>query len=337
MILKGYMKVHLIGWNENALNALKGLLSSKHRVVGVTVPSGYSVQSIQTLCSCEGVNFSMAKNETELMEAILVTNPEVVVSASWPKIMHRKLLELPGLIFLNIHAALLPKNRGVHPINWAIIRGEKYTGVSVHIIGEGIDDGPIVVQKKVKILEYDNARTIRKKLTDLSGSTVVLALDRLMKKNFAPTPQDPREATYAPKRTPEDGRISWSSKTTDIRNLIRGVVDPYPGAFSQLRGGKIAKISNTFVPRKEVLCYLNIKDGLVYRLWMGWFLLNPTIYQLEMCWFRSNFSTGSILTILIAFTILSERFDILSFLISIPTEVRNSLTRQWLKYLLHVA
>ncbi|MFA5775942.1 MAG: methionyl-tRNA formyltransferase [Patescibacteria group bacterium] len=257
------MKVHLIGWNENALNALKGLLFSKHKVVGVTVPSGYSVQSIQTLCSREGVNFSMAKNETELMEAILATNPDVVVSASWPKIIHRKLLELPGLIFLNIHAALLPKNRGVHPINWAIIRGEECTGVSVHIIEKGVDDGPIIVQKKVKISEYDNARTIRKKLTDLSGSIVVLALDRLTKKNFVPTPQDLREATYAPRRAPEDGKINWSLKTTDIRNLIRGAVYPYPGGFSQLRGGKVVKISNTFVPRKRGVVLFK------YKKWFG--------------------------------------------------------------------
>jgi len=103
------------------------------------------------------------------------------------------------------------------------------------MIGNGVDDGPIIVQKKVKIGRHDDATSIRKKITDLSSTIVVEALDRLNKKGFKPTPQDEKKATFAPKRIPEDGKINWKQNTENTRNLIRSLTPPYPGLFPTRR------------------------------------------------------------------------------------------------------
>jgi len=116
------MKVHLIGWNENALNALSGLIASKYKITGVTMHASHVDKKLKDLCKAKNINCRIVKNETELKKSLLDSKAQVVVSASWPKIIHAELLNTPGITFINIHAALLPKNRGIHPINWAIIR-----------------------------------------------------------------------------------------------------------------------------------------------------------------------------------------------------------------------
>ena len=158
--------------------------------------------------------------------------PDFIFSFYFRDMVKGDLLSIPRLGALNLHGSLLPKYRGRVPINWAIINGETETGVTLHYMTAKPDAGDIVDQEKFAIGDDDTARTLFDKAVTAAG----ILLDRtlpLLKSGKAPrTPQDEAEATYFGGRKPADGQIDWTKSAKEVRNLIRAVTRPYPGAFS---------------------------------------------------------------------------------------------------------
>ena len=166
------------------------------------------------------------------VKRIMDLAPDILFSFYYRKLIEPSLLEVPRAGCLNLHGSLLPNYRGRCPTNWVLANGEKETGVTLHYMTPRPDDGDIVCQKKIPVGHDDTARTLHEKTAEASREMLDDILPRIMAGTVPRHPQDHSSATYFGGRRPEDGRIDWRKPAKDVRNLVRAVTSPYPGAFS---------------------------------------------------------------------------------------------------------
>lgn len=167
-------------------------------------------------------------------------------------ILSKDLLSLPPLGAINLHGGLLPRYRGANVLNWVLVEGAQTTGVTAHYMSEKVDEGDIIYQIPVAIDEEDTAVTLKSKLDE----TALRLLDRIhaelsASRSLPRAPQDPGEARYYRRRTPEDGRIDWSRSDREIFNLVRALVKPWPGAHFTARDGS-HRVIDHFLTLEEV-------------------------------------------------------------------------------------
>jgi len=184
-------------------------------------------------------------NSCETMDFLKGLNPDLFIVIAYGQLLSRDVLSLPKVFSINAHASLLPKYRGAAPINWAIIKGEINTGVTIIKITEKMDAGPIISQKKIPISDEDTATGLQDKLSVLAAEMLLGCLIAIEKKTFKLMLQDESKVTYAPKLKKVDGLIDWSKSAQEIHNLVRGCFD-WPGAFTYWQG-KILKLHKTMV------------------------------------------------------------------------------------------
>ena len=163
--------------------------------------------------------------------------PDLILSFYYRNMINEEILGIPRLGAFNMHGSLLPKYRGRVPINWAILHGEKETGVTLHHMVKRADAGDIVDQEVVPIGHDETAREVFAKCVKAARLVLERQLDSLTTGTAPRRKQDESQATYFGGRTPEDGRIDWTQSAEKIYNLIRAVTQPYPGAFTDV-GGK---------------------------------------------------------------------------------------------------
>lgn len=163
------------------------------------------------------------------------TKPEAAVIIAYGQIIPRRLLEIPRLGWLNLHASLLPKYRGAAPIAWAIINGESKTGLTTMRLDPGLDTGPILMQREIEIGSDETAPELAARMAEMGALLVVESLVKLERGEIEPIPQDASRASYAPILTKEHGRIDWGQTAAEIYNRVRGLA-PWPGAFTMFRG-----------------------------------------------------------------------------------------------------
>lgn len=159
--------------------------------------------------------------------------PDVVIVVAYGHILPPWMLHSTPLGCVNLHASLLPSYRGAAPINWAIINGDKETGVTVMLMDEGVDTGPIFKQKNVAVMPDDTAQTLQERLSVIGADLMVETLKEYMDGRIAPHRQAEEGSSIAPKLDREIGRLDWNKDNHAIRNLIRGI-NPSPGAFTFL-------------------------------------------------------------------------------------------------------
>jgi methionyl-tRNA formyltransferase len=169
-------------------------------------------------------------NAAEAMSALRALHPDLIVVVAYGQILHKKLLELPPLGCINVHASLLPRWRGAAPIPWAILSGDAETGVTTMRMEEGLDTGPILLQKRTLIYPDDTSASLHERLANMGAELMVETIEKLERGELKPTAQDPALATYARKLTKEDGRINWGESQQQICRKVRAF-DPWPGAF----------------------------------------------------------------------------------------------------------
>jgi methionyl-tRNA formyltransferase len=139
---------------------------------------------------------------------------------------------------VNAHFSLLPSYRGAAPVQWALINGERHTGVSIMVLSEGMDEGPLLASEKIVVEDVDTAASLEARLALRAAPLLVETIHAYAAGSITPHPQDEREASYAPKLEAEDVRIDWTRPARDIRNLVRGA-DPQPGAWTMFRGKRL--------------------------------------------------------------------------------------------------
>ncbi|MCM8786566.1 MAG: methionyl-tRNA formyltransferase [Candidatus Omnitrophica bacterium] len=190
-------------------------------------------------------------NNGELIEKIRKFEPHLFIVVDYGKKIPKNLLLIPKILPLGIHPSILPKYRGPAPINWAIINGEKYSGVTIFKITEKIDSGQIILQKAIEILDTDDAISLKNKLAFLAVDLLLETLNNIKTNNFKLTPQDQNLATFAPKLKKEDGKINWDNEAKCIFNLIRGLKG-WPSAYTYFHQTMI-KVLEAEVCEQKVL------------------------------------------------------------------------------------
>jgi methionyl-tRNA formyltransferase len=182
----------------------------------------------------------------EFQEALAALAPEIIVVAAYGKILPRALLELPRLGCVNVHASLLPRYRGAAPIQWAIARGERETGITLMQMEEGLDSGPILLQRACPILSSDTGESLAKRLSLLGGELLAEGLPKLERGELRAVPQEASQATLAPMLKREDARLDWRLPAQELHDRIRAF-QPWPGASCTLPDGTGLKISASAV------------------------------------------------------------------------------------------
>jgi methionyl-tRNA formyltransferase len=177
-------------------------------------------------------------NEEWLLHARAL-RPDIIFSFYYRHLIPEAILRLPRLGAYNLHGSLLPKFRGRVPINWAIIKGETQTGVTLHHMVAKPDAGDIVDQEAVPIGPTETAREVFDKVAAAARQVLARQWENLKLGRAPRIPQDNTQASYFGGRKPEDGRIDWTRSARDIFNLVRAVTHPYPGAFTDVDGRRL--------------------------------------------------------------------------------------------------
>ena len=167
-------------------------------------------------------------------------NPDFLFSFYYRHMLSADWLSIPRLGALNMHGSLLPKYRGRAPVHWAIIHGETRTGASLHYMLEKPDAGALVDQQSVPILENDNALEVSVKVAAAAQQVLARSLPKLISGQAQSQPLDLAQGSYFGRRRPEDGRIDWKQGARAIHDLVRAVAPPFPGAFTDVNGCRLA-------------------------------------------------------------------------------------------------
>jgi methionyl-tRNA formyltransferase len=182
--------------------------------------------------------------------------PDAVVIIAYGQIIPARLLTIPRLGWINLHASLLPRYRGAAPIHWSIANGETTTGLTTMQIDAGMDTGPTLLQQELTIGADETSPHLAARMSEIGASLIVDSLLRLDRGEVSPRPQDPEKASYAPILKKEDGRIDWKRTAEETYNRMRGFA-PWPGAYSTFRGqtcqlwgqpGQLARTEKSVAP-----------------------------------------------------------------------------------------
>lgn len=185
----------------------------------------------------------------EFLDILREINPDVIVVIAFGQILSKEILELPKYGCINVHASLLPKYRGAAPIQWAVIDGEKESGVTTMYMAEGLDTGDIIDMEVVPLDEKETGGSLFDKLSLKGGELIVKTLEKLENGTAARTPQNDELSTYAGKITKELGHIDFSKTAPEIECLIRGL-NPWPSAYTFM-DGKVLKVWDADVCDEE--------------------------------------------------------------------------------------
>ncbi|QQQ27766.1 methionyl-tRNA formyltransferase [Chryseobacterium indoltheticum] len=244
------LKVVFLGTPEFAKTALEAIHQSHHEVVGVVTVADKASGRGQKI-NQSPVKIYTSENNIPVFQPEKLRNPEfleelrkldadVFVVVAF-RMMPKVLFEMPKIGTFNLHASLLPDYRGAAPINYAVINGEEKTGATTFFINEKIDEGNILLQEEIPVLENENAGSLHDRLMEMGSKLVVKTLDGLAENSITERPQP--EVEYpknAFKVFKEDTRIDWTKNSKEVHQFILGM-SPYPAAFTTLKIGEDEK------------------------------------------------------------------------------------------------
>lgn len=249
-----------MGTPDFAVETLKVLHENGYPIVGViTSTDKWGGRNKKTRLESAVKKYAMEQDlpllqppnlkDPEFIGKLQALKPDLQIVVAF-RMLPKIVWSLPRLGTVNLHASLLPKYRGAAPINWAIINGEKTTGVTTFFIREDIDTGDILFQEEVEITETDNAGSLHDKLM-LSGAALMLkTVNAIAADQALPQPQSDAEATLAPKIFRETCVIDFNKNTREVYNFIRGL-SPYPGAWTIFLGKEMKIFSASPEPAKH--------------------------------------------------------------------------------------
>lgn len=268
------LRIVFMGTPEFAATSLKCLVAEGYNIVAVvTTPDkpagrGQKMHESDVKLMAKELGLPILQPEKLRDEAFLAAmrelQPDLGIVIAF-RMLPEVVWAMPKHGTFNLHASLLPEYRGAAPINWAIINGDKRTGVTTFLLNHEIDKGAIIGQEEVDILPEDNIGTLYDKLMNIGSGLVIETVERIASGEIKPVEQmhiDESTLRPAPKIFKEDGRIDWSRKAEDIHNLVRGL-SPYPAAWSSIfKGGEECGSVKIFTTRIE-LREMNVAPGTV--------------------------------------------------------------------------
>lgn len=263
------MRVVFMGTPDFAVGALEAIVEAGHEVTAVVTqpdkPKGRGKEMQKTpvkVCAQKyGIPvFQPVKvKEPEAVETLRSYEADIFVVAAFGQILSEKILAMPKYGCVNIHASLLPKYRGAGPIQWAIINGEKITGVTIMQMDKGLDTGDMLFQSEVEIASDETADTLHDKLAEAGARLIVEALEKIEAGSVKPVKQNDEESCYAKMLQKSMGKIDWQMEAGKLDCLIRGLIS-WPGASTVYRG-KNLKIWREEVVLEQELAALEAQTG----------------------------------------------------------------------------
>ena len=252
------MRVLFMGTSEFAVPSLEELVTHNFEIIAVVTqpdrPSGRGKKlkpsPIKTVALEHNLTFYQPEKVRELkfVETLRQLMPDVIVVAAFGQLLPQSVLDIPPCGVINLHPSLLPKYRGAAPIQWALINGEKETGITLMLLDAGEDTGNIICQRRLPIGNKDTSETIHYTLANFGAKLLIDTLHNLPEgKPPISTPQNHAEATHAPRLTKSIGHIHWEDEAEKIHNLIRGTTG-WPGAYTYFRGDILIKITESVPP-----------------------------------------------------------------------------------------
>ena len=243
------MKIVFMGTPDFARDSLSAIYDAGHEIPAVvTVPDKPKGRGMK-LIPCEVKEYAVEKNikvyqpeklreNKEIVDILKDINPDVICVVAYGKIIPKEILEIPKYGCVNVHPSLLPQYRGSAPIQWAILNGDKETGVTTMYLDEGMDSGDIILQTKTPIDKDETSGELWDRLSKIGAELLVETLEKIENKT-APRIKQPKEFTLAPMLEKSQAKIDWESKTAEeIKNLVRGL-NPIMGAYAVLNQKKI--------------------------------------------------------------------------------------------------
>jgi methionyl-tRNA formyltransferase len=240
------MRLVFCGTPQFAVPTFKRLLAQKHFEIAAVItqpdrPRGrgqeVSFSPVKEAALAAGVPVHQPEKmrQPEAQELLQKLAPDAIVIIAYGQIIPARLLPIPRLGWINLHASLLPKYRGAAPINWAITNGETKTGVTTMRIDAGMDTGDMLLQREIEIGAAETAPELASRMSELGAPLMAETLRGLAAGALTPQPQNHAEATLAPMLKKEFGLIDWSLTAAQVFNRIRGFA-PWPGAYTVFRG-----------------------------------------------------------------------------------------------------
>jgi len=255
------MRVLFWGTPEFATAPLRALLGEGFEVIGVvtqpdklqgrsrtmTPPPVKEIAQEEKLPCFQPVN----ARDAEFLDTVTAMQPDISIVVAYGHILPKRVIDLPKLGTLNIHASLLPLLRGAAPIQAAIRQGMRQTGISIMRMVPALDAGPVILTSAIPILADETYGELQNRLSELGALTLIEALALMSMGAAEETPQDDSLATYSPKVTRDDARVDWTLSIDEVGRIVRAY-DPKPGAFTTLNGTDIKLFGARVVSEKSL-------------------------------------------------------------------------------------
>ena len=285
------MKIIFMGTPDFARDSLEAVYNAGYEIIGVVTnpdrPKGRGMKMIPSSVKEFALEKELkiyqpekVKNNIEFIDEIKSLNPDVICVGAYGKILPEEILNIPKLGCINVHGSLLPKYRGAAPIQWAILNGDKETGVTTMYMDKGMDTGDMILKEKVTIGEDETTGELWDRLSKIGGELLVKTLEQIEDRT-APREKQGEDYTMAPMLNKDMAKIDWENKSAiEVKNLVRGL-NPIMGAYTFWNGKKIkfwkvdiAKENEIMVDNLETLkngtvVVSNPKDGLYIKTKKG--------------------------------------------------------------------
>lgn len=243
------MKILFMGTPDFAKESLEAVYNAKHEIIGVVTnpdkPKGRGMKMIASpvkqFAEENGLKVYQpikVRNNEEFIEEIKALEPDVICVVAYGKILPKEILDIPKLGCINVHGSLLPQYRGAAPIQWAVLNGDKKTGITTMYMDVGMDTGDMILKEEVEIGDDETTGELWDRLSKIGGELLVKTLEQI-ENGTAPRIKQGEDFTVAPMLDKQMAKIDWNEKTaSEIKNLVRGL-NPIMGAYTFLNGKKI--------------------------------------------------------------------------------------------------
>ena len=239
------MKIIFMGTPDFAAASLEALIDSRHEIQAVVTqpdkPKGrkgeLTPSPVKVVAEEKGIKVyqPLKVRDEEFVKTLRAYNPDVIVVVAFGQIIPLSILQMPKFGCVNIHGSLLPKYRGAAPIQWAVLDGEKETGITTILMDEGIDTGDILLKKTIQIDTDETSGSLFDKLMALGAETILETLDELEKGSLTPIKQGECPTAYAKMLIKAMGFIDFTRPAKELDCFVRGM-DPWPSAYTRLSG-----------------------------------------------------------------------------------------------------
>lgn len=240
------LNIIFMGTPDFARESLEAIYNAGHNIIAVVTnpdrPKGRGMKMIASpvkeFAIEKGIAVLQPEKIKEISDTLEKLNPDLFCVVAYGKILPKYILNIPKLGSINVHGSLLPKYRGAAPIQWAVLNGDKKTGITTMYMDEGMDTGDMILQEEIEIGEDETTGELWKKLSNIGGSLLVKTIEQI-ENGTAPRTKQNDNFTLAPMLNKEMAKIDWENKTAEeIKNLVRGL-NPIMGAYTMLNGRKI--------------------------------------------------------------------------------------------------